>query len=105
MESQECGTQIMLKILQEHQATWVRSIMFKLNLAPEVMCRQNHGVAVDYFAVGVIGYECMYGKRPYVGKNRKEIRDHILSKQVQIRRNEVPPGWSLEAADFINKLI
>ena len=74
-------------------------------LAPEVMCRQNHGVAVDYFAVGVIGYECMYGKRPYVGKNRKEIRDHILSKQVQIRRNEVPPGWSLEAADFINKLI
>jgi serine/threonine protein kinase len=52
------------------------------NLAPEVMCRQNHGVAVDYFAVGVIGYECMYGKRPYIGKNRKEIRDHILSKQV-----------------------
>jgi serine/threonine protein kinase len=69
------------------------------------MCRQNHGVAVDYFAVGVIGYECMFGKRPYLGKNRKEIRDHILSKQVQIRKNEVPPGWSLEAADFINKLI
>lgn len=50
------------------------------NIAPEVMCRQNHGVAVDYFAVGVIGYECMFGKRPYLGKNRKEIRDHILSK-------------------------
>jgi hypothetical protein len=28
-----------------------------------------------------------------------------LSKQIQIRRNEVPSGWSLEAADFINKLI
>ncbi len=26
------------------------------------MCRQNHGIAVDYYAVGVIGYECMYGK-------------------------------------------
>jgi hypothetical protein len=24
---------------------------------------------------------------------------------VQIRKNEVPAGWSLEAADFINKLI
>ena len=69
------------------------------------MCRQNHGVAVDYFAVGVIGYECMFGKRPYIGKNRKEIRDHILSKQIQIRKNEVPQGWTLEAADFINKLI
>ena len=42
-------------------------------MAPEVMCRQNHGVAVDYFAVGVIAYECMFGKRPYVGKSRKEI--------------------------------
>lgn len=31
-------------------------------MAPEVMCRQNHGVAVDYFAVGVIAYECMMGR-------------------------------------------
>ncbi len=26
------------------------------------MCRSNHGVAADYFAVGVIAYECMLGK-------------------------------------------
>ncbi len=26
------------------------------------MCRQNHGVAVDYYALGVIAYECMMGK-------------------------------------------
>ena len=26
-------------------------------MAPEVMCRQNHGISVDYFALGVIGYE------------------------------------------------
>lgn len=31
-------------------------------VAPEVMCRQNHGVAVDYYALGVIAYECMIGK-------------------------------------------
>ena len=31
-------------------------------IAPEVMCRQNHGVAVDYYALGVIAYECMIGK-------------------------------------------
>ena len=63
-------------------------------MAPEVMCRQNHGVAVDYFAMGVIAYECMFGKRPYHGKDRKEIRDHILSKQVKIHQNEIPHGWS-----------
>lgn len=31
-------------------------------MAPEVMCRQNHGVAVDYYAVGVLGYELMMGR-------------------------------------------
>lgn len=74
-------------------------------MAPEVMCRQNHGVAADYYAIGIIAYEFMYGKRPYQGKSRKEIRDQILGKQIQIKRDEVPENWSLEAADFINKLI
>jgi serine/threonine protein kinase len=62
-------------------------------------------MAVDFFAMGVIAYECMFGKRPYTGKDRKEIRDHILSKQVQIKRSELPAGWSREAMDFVNKLI
>lgn len=74
-------------------------------MAPEVMCRQNHGVAADYFAVGVIAFECMNGRRPYIGKSRREIREQILAKQMQIKRFEIPEGWSLEAADFINKCL
>ena len=74
-------------------------------MAPEVMCRQNHGVAVDYFAVGVIVYEIMLGIRPYLGKSRKEIRDQILAKQVQIKKDEIPQGWSNESADFVNHLL
>lgn len=31
-------------------------------MAPEVMCRQNHGIAVDYYAMGIIGYEFMLGR-------------------------------------------
>jgi len=74
-------------------------------MAPEVLCRNNHGFAVDYFAVGVIAYELMMGRRPYTGRTRKEIRDSILAKQVQLSRTEIPGGWSPEAVDFINKLI
>lgn len=50
-------------------------------MAPEVMCKNNHGIAADYFAVGVIAWECMLGRRPYQGKSRREIRDNILAKQ------------------------
>ena len=74
-------------------------------MAPEIICRQNHTVVSDYFALGVIGYEFMIGKRPYLGKSRKEIRDSILAKQVQIHLHEVPQGWSLDACDFINRLL
>ena len=30
-------------------------------MSPEVMCGQNHTIAVDYFALGVIAYEFMMG--------------------------------------------
>lgn len=40
-----------------------------------------------------------------MGKTRKEIRDHILAKQVQIKRHEIPQGWSIEGADFVNRMI
>ena len=74
-------------------------------MAPEVMCRQNHSIAADYFALGVIMYELMIGKRPYLGRSRKEIRDAILARQVQIKPGDIPQGWSHEAADFVNRLL
>jgi serine/threonine protein kinase len=44
-------------------------------MAPEVLLRQNHSFCVDFFAVGIIGYELAVGKRPFEGKDRKQIRD------------------------------
>ena len=42
------------------------------------MCRQNHCCAVDYFAIGVIGYEFMLGR---VRTNvLTEISDPIMGK-------------------------
>jgi len=73
-------------------------------MSPEVLCAQNHTIAVDYFALGVIAYEFMLGVRPYVGKSRKEIKEKVLAKQVQIKTSEIPDGWSIEAADFANRV-
>ena len=74
-------------------------------MSPEVLCAQNHTIAVDYFALGVIGYELMNGTRPYIGKNRKEIKEKIMAKQVQVKKEQIPRGWSVESADFINRLL
>ena len=74
-------------------------------MAPEVMCKMDHSISADYYALGVIAYECMLGCRPYNGKNRKEIRSAILERQVKIHQDMIPSGWSTEAADFINECI
>lgn len=74
-------------------------------MAPEVLCALNHSFPVDFFAVGVMGYEFMLGVRPYVGKNRKEIKELVLSRQAHVRKKEMPENWSLEAVDFINVLL
>ena len=74
-------------------------------MAPEVMKGRNHSFPVDFFAIGVIGYEFMLGTRPYVGKNRKEIKEQMLSKAVVINEDNIATGWSQESANFINKLL
>ena len=74
-------------------------------MAPEVMRGLKHTGSVDYFAVGVITYELMLGKRPYIGKNRREIKEQMMIKQVYLDDDSIPLGWSQEAADFINRLL
>ena len=74
-------------------------------MSPEVLCGQNHTISVDYFAVGVMGYEFMMGVRPYLGANRKEIKEKVMAKQAMIHRKDIKNGWGSEAGDFINKLV
>jgi protein kinase A len=44
-------------------------------MSPEVLLKQNHSFCADYYAVGITTYEILVGKRPYNGKDRKQIRD------------------------------
>ena len=74
-------------------------------MSPEVMCAKNHSFTADFFAIGVIGFEFMLGKRPYNGRNRKEIKEKMLGKEVKINKDGIENGWSLESVDFINCLL
>ena len=70
-------------------------------MAPEVMCRQNHGVAADYYAVGVIVYECMVlikfetfldGKETLYWKD--QVGDKRLnSLEISVNKKKRYSGW------------
>ena len=74
-------------------------------LAPEVLCNVNHNFSIDYYAVGIITYELIYGHRPYIGKSKHEVKQLILTTQAKLDYSDLPEGFSNEIADFINKLI
>ena len=74
-------------------------------MSPEAIFKEKQSYTSDFFSLGVICYEMMMKKRPYLGKNRQEIKEKMSKVQVQIKNSEIPKGWSPEFVDFVNKLL
>lgn len=68
-------------------------------VAPEVITGDGHDFAVDWWSLGVVLYEMLYGTTPFRGSNRKETFYQILSK---------PPnliGETTSLRDLIRRLL
>ena len=74
-------------------------------MSPETIFQKKHSYPSDFFSLGVICYEMIMKKRPYMGKNRQEIKRKMASDFVQIKKSEIPDGFSPEFVDFTNKLL
>ncbi|OVA07877.1 Protein kinase domain [Macleaya cordata] len=49
-------------------------------VSPEVVRGDGHEFAVDWWALGILIYEMMYGETPFRGKNRKETFRNVVMK-------------------------
>ena len=65
-------------------------------MSPETIFQKKHSYPSDFFSLGVICYEMIMKKRPYIGKNRQEIKQKMASEFVQIKKSEIPNGFSQE---------
>ena len=75
-------------------------------MAPEVLFSQSHDFSVDYYGLGIIVYELMMGDRPYYGIEKKEIKEQLLSKNIKLKKENLPDGWDdISVLDFINGLL
>ena len=74
-------------------------------LAPEILCNVNHGFSIDYYSIGIITYELIFGNRPYIGKSKHEVKQLILTKQAHVDYDDLPGKFDVNVCDFINKLI
>ncbi|KAF9098015.1 hypothetical protein BGX23_007342, partial [Mortierella sp. AD031] len=67
-------------------------------MAPEVFKGAGYGTSVDWWAVGIVFYECIYNKRPFQTENIPELRRAISNQTI-----EYPPqkGVSQDCVEVI----
>ncbi|KAJ8751268.1 hypothetical protein K2173_016449 [Erythroxylum novogranatense] len=60
-------------------------------VSPEVVRGDGHEFAVDWWALGILSYEMLYGTTPFKGRNRKETFRNVLMKQPEFvgKRNDL----------------
>nr|AML77332.1 putative LOV domain-containing protein [Buxbaumia aphylla] len=51
-------------------------------IAPEIITGQGHSSAVDWWALGILIYEMLYGRTPFRGKNRQKTFTNVLQKDI-----------------------
>nr|AHZ63859.1 phototropin [Stangeria eriopus] len=51
-------------------------------IAPEIITGAGHYSAVDWWALGILLYEMLYGRTPFRGKNRQKTFANILHKDL-----------------------
>lgn len=65
-------------------------------LAPEMIKRNGHGKAVDWYLLGVLFYEMVIGVPPYFSSNKDELINNIQRGKLKI-----PASLSVEAKELI----
>ncbi|XP_062008285.1 serine/threonine-protein kinase UCNL-like [Rosa rugosa] len=53
-------------------------------VSPEVVRGEGHEFTVDWWALGILTYECLYGTTPFKGKSRKETFRNVLTKTPEL---------------------
>nr|AML78511.1 putative LOV domain-containing protein [Oxera pulchella] len=51
-------------------------------IAPEIITGEGHSSAIDWWALGILLYEMLYGRTPFRGKNRQKTFGNILHKDL-----------------------
>ncbi|EUC67421.1 kinase response regulator receiver domain protein [Rhizoctonia solani AG-3 Rhs1AP] len=75
-------------------------------LAPEtILGIGNDDTNVDWWALGVITYEFLYGFPPFHASSPQEVFDNIISRRIDWHEDEEDIEYSPEARDFMQRLM
>ncbi|KAF3331235.1 phototropin-2 [Carex littledalei] len=71
-------------------------------IAPEIIMGAGHSSAIDWWGLGILLYEMLYGRTPFRGKNRQKTFSNVLKKDLTFP-SSIPV--SLEGRQLIHGLL
>ncbi|KAI1279758.1 Pkinase-domain-containing protein [Xylaria sp. FL0933] len=74
-------------------------------IAPEVIKGSGHTSAVDWWTLGILIFEMLYGTTPFKGKNRNATFANILREEVAFPEHSGAPQISNLCKSLIRKLL
>lgn len=69
-------------------------------MAPEVLLKRGYTYTVDWWSLGVTGWELLFGKRPFRGKTNSNLTLCILKDSLKLPENK-PQQVSDECMSFL----
>jgi serum/glucocorticoid-regulated kinase 2 len=73
-------------------------------LAPEVLQNTPHGKGVDWWAMGTLAYEMMYGLPPFYDENMQKMYRKILKNELEWKGPLKKPAFA-DARDFLDNIL
>ncbi len=69
-------------------------------MAPEVLLKKGYTYTVDWWSLGVTGWELLFGKRPFRGKTNSALTSCILKDTLRLPENK-PQEVGPECMSFL----
>jgi len=72
----------------------------KILIAPEVIEKKPYDRTVDWWCLGCVLFEMLFGLPPFYSKNQQEMYQKIINQQLII-----PSNISLSARNFLQRIL
>jgi serine/threonine kinase 32 len=73
-------------------------------MAPEILLKKGYTCSIDWWSLGVVAFELLFGKRPFRGKTNSALTNAITRDEPRFP-DTLPQIISPEALNFLEKIL
>lgn len=73
-------------------------------MAPEILSKRGYTCTIDWWSLGVVAFELLFGKRPFRGKTNSTLTNAIIREEPRFPES-LPQTVGPEGLNFLEKIL